>query len=87
MSDLKETLLKKYGVPEYLLLIVGIFILYKSIKVLLYLDFEDTSWEIIGMITFFLLLGSLFIAAPMSLLDFARMKLGMKTKQYDIEKK
>lgn len=80
MGNLKETFLKKYGVWEYVLIIIGILVCYSPIRYLILIDFENASWEVITIVIFVLLFGILLIAAPLSILDYGRKKLGLEPK-------
>ena len=87
MGNIKETFLKKYGVWEYVLMIIGLLICYKPVEYIVTIDFEAASWPVIGIVVFFLLLGVLFIAAPLSILELARKKMGLKTRSDKLDKK
>lgn len=81
MGNLKETFIKKYGIPEYIVLLAGVAILGRGVYSLIILNLKDTSWEEIAMIVFIFCIGLIACLAPLSLLDFARKRLGMETKR------
>tara|TARA_R100000789_G_C2945718_1_gene133490 strand:- start:10 stop:255 length:246 start_codon:yes stop_codon:yes gene_type:complete len=81
MSNLKETFLKRYGVWEYVLFLIGLGMLGRVLYSVIIADFKNMTIEEIGVIILFFALGILAIAAPLTLLDFARKKAGMQTRE------
>lgn len=80
MGNIKENLLKRYGIGEYLLALIGCIIEYKSLKELLFSELQNVEWEFIALVILLMLFGALFIMAPMAVLDIARKRFGMKPK-------
>ena len=76
MKEIKETFLRKYGIWEYILLVLGVFI-----EVKLAIDFWNDdfgySFNEIGASVF----GILLIAFPLTLLDIIRKKTGLQTRE------
>jgi len=77
MDKIRETFLKKYGVWEYLLFIVGLAILGRVVYSIIIADFKTMTWEEIGIIILFFALGVLAVAKPLALADYARKKVGL----------
>ncbi|TDQ27619.1 hypothetical protein [Tenacibaculum caenipelagi] len=86
MKSLKETLLKKYGVWEYVVFLVGLGILSRVLYSIIIADFKNMTIEEIGIIILFLSLGIIAIAAPLTILEFARKKAGLQTRKEKLEK-
>ena len=80
MDKIRETFLKKYGIWEYLLFIVGLAILGRVVYSIVIADFKTMTWEEIGIIILFFALGVLAVAKPLALADYARKKVGLETK-------
>lgn len=78
MDKIKETFLKKYGVWEYVLFLVGIAFLGRVVYSVVIADFKNMTWDEIGIITLFLALGVLAVAKPMAIADYARKKVGLE---------
>ncbi len=81
MKNLKETFLKKYGVPEYVLFLVGLAILSRVVYSIIIADFKDMTWTEIGIITLFLCLGVLAVAKPLAIIEYAKKKAGIETSE------
>ena len=81
MTKLKETYLKKYGVWEYVLFVLGFIILLKTTITFWKSDMEALEWTTIGIMSFFIALGSLLISKPLTILDLARKRIGMETRE------
>lgn len=81
MGDLKETFIKKYGIGEYFLIILGLIFFYSVGKEVLTRPWESFTINIIGVLILFVSLGSLLIFKPMVILDIARKRFGMETKK------
>ena len=79
--SLKETFLKKYGVWEYVLFIVGLAFLGRVVYSVVIADFKNITWEEIAIIVFFFSLGVLSVSKPLSILDLARKKAGLEPKE------
>ena len=84
MKDLKETYLKKYGVWEYVLFLIGLALAGRSVYSIIIADFKTITAIEIGVIILFLCLGILSFAAPLTMLDIARKKAGMETRREKI---
>ncbi|MBL87195.1 MAG: hypothetical protein CMO82_11115 [Winogradskyella sp.] len=80
MDKIRETFLKKYGVWEYVLFLVGIAILGRVVYSIIIADFKTMTWDEIGIIILFLSLGVLAVAKPLAIADYARKKVGLETK-------
>jgi hypothetical protein len=81
MGDLKETFIKKYGIGEYFLIVLGLIFFYSVGKEVITREWEDFTLQISGVLILFVSLGSLLIFKPMSILDMARKRIGMETKK------
>lgn len=81
MTNIKENLIKKYGVWEYILLILGLIFLFSVGKQVIVRPWEDFTLPIIGILILFTSIGSLLVAKPMTILDMARKRVGMETKK------
>tara|TARA_R110002167_G_scaffold284737_1_gene489827 strand:+ start:9130 stop:9375 length:246 start_codon:yes stop_codon:yes gene_type:complete len=73
---IRETFLKKYGVYEYVLFIVGLFISGRGVYDVIFLNLDALTWDAIAKIIALILFGALLIAAPKALVDIARNKFG-----------
>lgn len=80
MENLKQNFLKKYGIWEYILLLLGLAFLYRVGEQVIIRPWEDFTLEIVGIMILFTALGSLLVAKPMAILDLARKKIGLDTK-------
>jgi len=81
MGEIKENLINKYGIGEYILLVLGLFFLFSVGKEVITRQWEDFTLPIIGIMLLFLSVGSLLVVKPMTILDFARKRIGMDTKK------
>lgn len=74
--SIRETFLKKYGIWEYIFLVAGLLILGTLVYWFMTKQLENSIYEGIALIV------SIFmIAAPQSLLNWGRKKVGLKTKE------
>lgn len=80
MDKIRETFLKKYGVWEYVLFLVGLAILGRVVYSIIFADFKTMTWEEIGIITLFFAIGVLAVAKPLAIADYARKKAGLEIK-------
>ena len=80
MGKISETFLKKYGIAEYVLFIAGIAIIGRVVYSLLIADFKTMTWAEIGVITFVMSIGILAVAAPKTMVDFAKKKTKLDNK-------
>ena len=80
MDKIRETFLKKYGVWEYVLFLVGLAILGRVVYSIIVADFKAMTWEEIGIITLFFAIGVLAVAKPLAIADYARKKAGLEIK-------
>ena len=87
MKSIKETFLKKYGVWEYVVFFVGAVILGRVLFSIIVADFKNMTIEEIGIIILFLSLGIIAIAAPLTILEFARKKAGLPTRKEQLDQK
>lgn len=85
MTKLKETFLKKYGVWEYVLFLIGVGFLGRVLYSFIIADLKNLTIEEIGIMILFFALGALAIAAPLAILDLARKKVGLPTRKEKIE--
>lgn len=81
MGEIKENLINKYGIGEYILLVLGLFFLFSVGKEVITRQWEEFTLPIIGVMLLFLSVGSLLVVKPMTILDFARKRIGMDTKK------
>lgn len=81
MGEIRENLINKYGIGEYILLVLGLFFLFSVGKEVVTRQWEDFTLPIIGIMLLFLSVGSLLVVKPMTILDFARKRIGMDTKK------
>lgn len=72
---------KKYGLPEWLVFLAGAAILLRAVYSMVIVNFKDTTWEEIALMILFLSIGIVALMAPLTLVDFARKKIGMETKK------
>ena len=70
--------IKKYGVAEYVLFVLGLAMSGRATYSMVVLNFKDTSWLEISFITATFFLGLLAMAAPKYLVDLAKKKTGLK---------
>ena len=81
MEELKQNLLKKYGVWEYILLLLGLIFLFSVGKQVIMRPWEAFTLPIIGILILFTSIGFLLVAKPLTILDMARKRVGMETKK------
>ena len=81
MEKFKETFLKKYGIWEYVFAVLGFLILFRVGKWFWLTNFEDYSWEVIGFVVLAMALGLMLMGAPLAMLEWARKKTGLKTRE------
>ena len=86
MDRLKVSFLQKYGAYEYVLFMLGIMILSVWAKWLWESNFKELTWSEIGVSTFFFTLGSVCLASPLSILEWGRKKLGLRTREDKLNK-
>ncbi len=77
---IRQTFLKEYGIWEYVLFGIGLIFLGRVGYEVIILDFKEATWVYVGVLVLFLCLGILSVAAPKSILDFARKRVGMEVK-------
>lgn len=75
MGDIRETFMKKYGWGEYLLFILGATVLGYQVYSYVTNSLEGSALDGVAFVC-----GVFCVLAPMTLLDFARKKVGMETK-------
>jgi hypothetical protein len=81
MEKLKETFLKKYGIWEYVLFLVGLAFLGRIVYSVIVADFKNMTWDEISAIILFFALGVLAISRPLAILELGRKQLGLKSKK------
>ena len=86
MENIKETFLKKYGIWEYILFLIGLAFSGRVVYSFVIADFKTLTLEEIGIMILFLCLGILAFAAPLKLLEFARKRVGMETREEKLKK-
>ena len=81
MENLRETFLKKYGIWEYIFLILGLIFLFSVGKEIITRPWEEFTLPIIGVMVLFVSIGALLVAKPLTILDMARKRVGMTTSE------
>tara|TARA_R110000823_G_scaffold309594_4_gene433980 strand:+ start:3574 stop:3852 length:279 start_codon:yes stop_codon:yes gene_type:complete len=81
MTALKETFLKKYGVWEYILFIMGLIVLGRTAYEIIVVNFNELTWEVIAIYILFILLGALLVGAPKYIVDIARNRFKTEPKK------
>lgn len=71
-------LFRKYGVGEYILIILGLIFLSSVAKEIITRPWEEFTISIIGVLLVFVSLGSILIIKPFTILEMAKKKLGIK---------
>lgn len=77
-EKLRKSFLKEYGIWEYVLFGIGMIFLGRVGYEVIFLNIDEITWIIIGVLVLFLSLGALLVARPKSILDFARKRVGME---------
>lgn len=76
MGSIKETFLNKYGIYEYIFLVMGVLILGTLTYWFMTKELEYSMGEGIALVV-----GVFAVGAPLSLLEWGRKKIGIETRE------
>lgn len=84
MGNIKETFIKKYGVWEYVLFLVGVVFVGRGGYDVISLNLIDLTWDALAKIISLILFGSLVMAMPKTIVDIAKKRFSSNSKKEEL---